>query len=169
VLVEATDSNPPGEKMIPTDLIGYGLAAGMGFVCGQAPNTVRLYWRFIAVPTGIIGSAALLVLHDEPLFSITVRLFVATVVGVVLGLIVDFGPWRPGRGDDGDETPEPPYDPEDHKPEAEPVIDEVPAARTERADAVADGLDLWADFEAAPPAPAEPVRAPVEQRRGRRD
>lgn len=155
--------------MISTDLVGYGLAAGMGFVCAQAPNTVRLYWRFIAVPTGIIGSAVLLVLRDEALFSLAVRLFIAAVLGVVVGLIVDFGPWRPGGGGDDDETPEPPYDPEDHKPEAEPVVDEVPAARTELADAKADGLDLWADFEAAPPAPAEPVLAPVEQRRGRRD
>jgi hypothetical protein len=147
--------------MITTDLFAYGLAAGMGFVCGQAPHTVRLYWRFIAVPTGIIGAAALLVLHDEALFSLAVRLFVAAVVGVVLGLIVDFGPWRPGRGDDDDETPEPPYDPEDHKPEAEPVVDEVPSARVERAD---EGLDLWADFEAAPPAPAEPVIEPARRR-----
>lgn len=149
--------------MISTDLIGYGLAAGMGFVCAQAPNTVRLYWRFIAVPTGIIGSAALLVLHDEALFSLAVRLFVAAVLGVVVGLIVDFGPWRPGGGGDDDETPEPPYDPEDHKPEGEPVVDEVASSVTRDA-----GLDLWADFEAAPPAPAEPVLAPVEQRRGRR-
>jgi len=169
VLVEATDSSPPGEKMISTDLIGYGLAAGMGFVCGQAPNTVRLYTRYVAVPAGLTGGAALFVLHDEALFSITAGLSAATVVGIVLGLIVDFGPWRPGRGDDGNETPEPPYDPEDHKPEGEPVVDEVPPARTERAAAAADGLDLWADFEAAPPAPAEPVRAPAGQHRGRRD
>jgi len=152
--------------MISTDLIGYGLAAGMGFTCAQAPNTIRLYWRYIAVPTGIIGGAALLVLHNEPLFSITCRLFVAAVVGLVLGLIVDFGPWRPGGGHDDDETPEPPYDPEDHKPQGEPVVDEVASSVTGPA---SDGLDLWADFEAAPPAPAEPVLAPVEQRRGRRD
>lgn len=150
--------------MISTDLIGYGLAAGMGFVCAQAPNTVRLYWRFIAVPTGIIGPAALLVLHDEALFSLVVRLFVAAVFGIVVGLIVNFGPWRPGGGGDDDETPEPPYDPEDHKPEAEPVVDEVASSVTRDA-----GLDLWVDFEAAPPAPAEPVRAPAERRRGRRD
>lgn len=150
--------------MISTDLIGYGLAAGVGFVCAQAPNTVRLYWRFIAVPTGIIGPAALLVLHDEALFSLAVRLFVAAVLGIVVGLIVNFAPWRPGGGGDDDETPEPPYDPEDHKPEAEPVVDEVASSVTRDA-----GLDLWVDFEAAPPAPAEPVLAPVEQRRGRRD
>lgn len=150
--------------MISTDLIGYGLAAGMGFVCAQAPNTVRLYWHYIAVPTGLIGGAALLVLHDEALFSLAVRMFIAAVLGVVVGLIVDFGPWRPGGGGDDDETPEPPYDPEDHKPEAEPVVDEVASSVTRDA-----GLDLWADFEAAPPAPAEPLLAPVEQRRGRRD
>jgi hypothetical protein len=135
--------------MISADLIGYGIAVGVGFVCGQAPNTVRLYWRYVAVPTGIIGCAALLVLHDEALFA--VRLFVAAVAGVVLGLIVDFGPWRPGRGDDDDEPGDPGPDPEDHKPEAEPVVGEVASAVR-----AADDPDLWADFEAAPPAPAEP-------------
>jgi hypothetical protein len=149
--------------MITTGIIGYGLAAGMGFVCAQAPNTIRLYWRFIAVPTGIVSSAALLVLHDEALFSLARRLFVAAVLGLVVGLVVYFGPWRPGGGGD-DETPEPPYDPEDHQPEGEPVVDEVASSLPRDA-----GLDLWADFEAAPPAPAEPALAPVQQHRGRRD
>lgn len=43
--------------------------------------------------------------------------------------------------------PEPLYDPEDHKPEGEPVVDEVASSVTRDA-----GLDPWADFEDAPPA-----------------
>lgn len=160
--------------MISTDWAAYGLALAMGGVIGFAPNTVRLYWRFMALPTGIIGAVAL-ALHDEALFSLTVRLWIAGVIGVVLGLLVDLGPWW-GRGDD-DETPEPPGpDPEDHRPEAEPVVDEVASSvRTDTKGDAAASLNLWAEFEATPAFdPATNEVTPVDRiaarvRRGRRD
>jgi hypothetical protein len=149
--------------MLTTDLLAYPLAAAAGFVAAQAPNTARLYWRFIALPTGVIGTAAILT-HDEPLFALVVHLWLAASLGAVLGLFVEFGGgwWRRGRDDDGTPGPWGP-DPEDHKPSAEPVVHEVPTSITR------DGadLDLWADFEAAPPAPAEPDRMlPVDTREG---
>lgn len=146
-----------------TDLLAYPLAAGAGFVAAMAPNTMRLYWRFCALPTGIVSTAAI-VTHNEPLLALTVHLWMATCAGLMLGLLFTAGGgwWRRRRWDD--ETPgpwNPGPDGDEIKPE--PVLHEVPSAIA-RDDA---DLDLWAEFEAAPPAPAEPDRMlPVDTTEG---